>query len=122
MKEDHHFKWSSDPLCICLYLGLNSRPLCPRRVCYLLGHSGRAFEKFKKYQYTLAVKEIQNLTLTLFNSITQLGILTFQNNATYLHKVPMSSYKLGTETVAVLIVFRTIIKWDYQKWVLLQPL
>ena len=28
MTEDGHFKWSSEPLCICLYLGLNPRPQC----------------------------------------------------------------------------------------------
>ena len=27
MTEDHHFKWSSGSLCICLYLGLYPRPL-----------------------------------------------------------------------------------------------
>ena len=41
MTEDSHFKWSSKPLCICLYLGLNSRLCVPRRVYYLLRHSGR---------------------------------------------------------------------------------
>ena len=30
MTEDLHFKWSSEPLCICLYLGLSPRPLCSK--------------------------------------------------------------------------------------------
>ena len=28
--KDRHFKWSSKPLCIGLYLGLNPRPLCSK--------------------------------------------------------------------------------------------
>ena len=28
VREAHHFKWSSEPLFVCLYLGLNSRLLC----------------------------------------------------------------------------------------------
>ena len=28
MTEDRHFKWSYEPLCFCLYLGLNPHPLC----------------------------------------------------------------------------------------------
>ena len=39
MTEDRNFKWSFEPLCICLYLETDI--LCvPRRVCYPLGHSG----------------------------------------------------------------------------------
>ena len=30
MTEERLFKWSSKLLCICLYLGLNPRPLCSR--------------------------------------------------------------------------------------------
>ena len=40
MTEDRHFKWSSEPLCICLYLGLTRVLWVPRQVCYPLGHSG----------------------------------------------------------------------------------
>ena len=35
MTEDRHYKWSSEPLCICLYLGLNPRPLCSRLIILL---------------------------------------------------------------------------------------
>ena len=32
MIEDCHFKWSSEPLCICLYLDLNPRSVLPSTV------------------------------------------------------------------------------------------
>ena len=51
MTENRHFKWSSEPQCICLYLGLNLCPLCsyvsvlptrPQWQMSLCGYSGYA--------------------------------------------------------------------------------
>ena len=54
MTEDHHFKWSSEAVCIRLYLGLNPRPLCSK-VCYPLGHSGRLFSILKPFSEVFLV-------------------------------------------------------------------
>ena len=35
MKEDRYFKWPSKPLCICLYLDLNPRPLIQEICLYI---------------------------------------------------------------------------------------
>ena len=72
MTEDAHFKWSSEPLCICLYLGLNPRPLSssvlPARPQWqILG--SKILCNFQKFQIESIISVIKEVMFSVYSVV-----------------------------------------------------